>query len=128
MQPGDAIAQCESHSEAALASAFMRERHSWQTPSAHLNAALRNTPRTMSQEKRELLRPVLAEWAKGNLWAGAELMAPDITFRAAMPADIVARGLEETVRRVLELLAHWSDYRIEAEELEDLGEDSVLAE
>ena len=81
----------------------------------------------MLEDKRELLRPVLAEWAKGNLWAGAELMAPDITFRAAMPADIVARGLEETVRRVLELLAHWSDYRIEAEELEDLGEDSVLA-
>jgi hypothetical protein len=27
---------------------------------------------------------------------------------------------------VLEVLAHWSDYRIEAEELEDLGEDSVL--
>jgi hypothetical protein len=27
---------------------------------------------------------------------------------------------------VLEVLAHWSDYRIEAEQLEDLGEDSVL--
>ena len=25
-----------------------------------------------------------------------------------------------------DLLTHWSDYRIEAEELEDLGEDSVL--
>ena len=81
----------------------------------------------MSQEKRELLRPILAEWAKGNLWVVGELMAPDIMFRAAMPADIVAQGLEETVRRVLDLLAHWSDYRIEAEELEDLGEDSVLA-
>ena len=81
----------------------------------------------MSQEKRELLRPVLAEWAKGNLWVGAELMAPDITFRAASPANFVAEGLEETARRVLDLLAHWSDYRIEAEELEDLGEDSVLA-
>jgi hypothetical protein len=27
---------------------------------------------------------------------------------------------------MLDLLAHWSDYRIEAEGLEDLGEDSVL--
>jgi len=95
-------------------------------PSAHLNAALLDTPREMSQEKRELLRPVLAEWAKGNLWVGAELMAPDITFRAASPANFVAQGLEETARQVLDLLAHWSDYRIEAEELEDLGEDSVL--
>ena len=81
----------------------------------------------MSQEQIELLRPVLAEWAKGNLWAGAELMAPDITFRAAPPANFVAQGLEETARQVLEVLAHWSDFRIEAEGLEDLGEDSVLA-
>ena len=80
----------------------------------------------MSQEQIELLRPVLAEWAKGNLWAGAELMAPDITFRAAPPANFVAQGREEAARQMLDLLAHWSDYRIEAEELEDLGEDSVL--
>ena len=80
----------------------------------------------MSQGKLELLRPVLAEWAKGNLWAGAELMAPDITFRAAPPANFVAHGLEETARQMLDVLAHWSDYRIEAEELQDLGEDSVL--
>ena len=81
----------------------------------------------MSQEQIQLLRPILAEWSKGNLWVGAELMAPDITFSAAMPADFVAHGLEETVQRVVELLDHWSDYRIEAEELEDLGEDNVLA-
>jgi ketosteroid isomerase-like protein len=80
----------------------------------------------MSQEKRELLRPVLAEWAEGNFWGGAELMAPDVAFRAAPPANFVAHGLEETARQMLDLLAHWSDYRIEAEELEDLGEDSVL--
>ena len=54
-------------------------------------------------------------------------MASDITFRATPPANFVAQGLEETARQVLNLLAHWSDYRIEAEELEDLGEDSVLA-
>ena len=80
----------------------------------------------MSQEKRELLRPVLAGWAEGNFWGGAELMAPDVTFRAAPPANFVAHGLEETARQMLDVLAHWSDYRIEAEELEDLGEDSVL--
>ena len=80
----------------------------------------------MSQRKRELLRPVLAEWAEGNFWGGAELMAPDVTFRAAPPANFVAHGLEETARQMLDVLAHWSDYRIEAEELEDLGEDSVL--
>jgi ketosteroid isomerase-like protein len=80
----------------------------------------------MSEEKLELLRPVLAEWAKGNFWGAAELMAPDITFRAAPPANFVAQGREEAARHMLDLLAHWSDYRIEAEELEDLGEDSVL--
>jgi ketosteroid isomerase-like protein len=80
----------------------------------------------MSQEKLELLRPVLAEWAKGNFWGTVELLAPDVTFRSAMPANIDAQGLEETARQMLEVLDHWSDYRIEAEELEDLGEDSVL--
>jgi hypothetical protein len=80
----------------------------------------------MSQEKLELLRPVLAEWAKGNFWAAAELLAPDITFRAAMPANFVAQGLEETARLLLDFLDQWSDYRIEADEVEDLGEDSVL--
>jgi ketosteroid isomerase-like protein len=81
----------------------------------------------MSEEKLELLRPVLAEWAKGNFWGAAELLAPDVTFRAAPPANFVAHGLEETARGMLEVLEHWSDYRIEAEELEDLGGDSVLA-
>jgi len=80
----------------------------------------------MSQENVELLRPLLAEWAEGNFWGGAEMMAPDVTFRAAPPANFVAHGLEETARQMLDVLAHWSDYRIEAEELEDLGEDSVL--
>ena len=80
----------------------------------------------MSQEKIELLRPLLAEWAEGNFWRGAELMASDITFRAAQPANIAAHGREDAARQMLDLLAHWSDYRIEAEELEDLGEDSVL--
>ena len=80
----------------------------------------------MLQEKRELLRPVLAEWAKGNFWGGAELMAPDITFRAAPPANFVAQGREEAARQMLDVLAQWSDYRIEAGELEDLGEDSIL--
>jgi ketosteroid isomerase-like protein len=81
----------------------------------------------MSRDQLDLLRPVLAEWAKGNLFAGAELMAPDITCRAAMPADISAHGLEETALQVRELLDYWIDYRIETDELEDLGEDSFLA-
>jgi len=80
----------------------------------------------MSQENVELVRPLLAEWAEGNFWGGAGLMAPDVTFRAAPPANFVAHGLEEAARQMLDVLAHWSDYRIEAEELEDLGEDSVL--
>ena len=80
----------------------------------------------MSEEKLELLRPVLAQWAEGNFWGAAELMAPDVTFRAAPPANFVAHGREEAARQILEVLAHWTDYRIEAEGLEDIGEDSVL--
>jgi ketosteroid isomerase-like protein len=80
----------------------------------------------MSQENVELVRPLLAEWAEGNFWGGAELMAPDVTLRAAPPANFVAHGREEAARQMLDLLAHWSDYRIETEELEDLGGDGVL--
>ena len=80
----------------------------------------------MSEEKLELLRPVLAQWAEGNFWGAAELMAPDVTFRAAPPANFVAHGREEAARQILEVLAHWTDYRIEAEGREDIGEDSVL--
>ena len=79
----------------------------------------------MSQEKLELLRPVLAEWAKGNFWAAPELLAPDVTFR--LRCQPTSLPTEETVLRMLELLEQWGDYRIEAEELEDLGEESVLA-
>jgi hypothetical protein len=81
----------------------------------------------MSEEKLELLRPLLAEWAKGNFWSAPDFLGPDVTFRAAMPANFVANGLEEVALRVLDVLDQWSDYRIEAEELETLGEDSVLA-
>jgi ketosteroid isomerase-like protein len=80
----------------------------------------------MSEEKIELLRSVLAEWADGNFWGSAALMAPDITFLAAPPANIVAHGREDAGRQMLELLDHWIGYRIEADELEDLGNDSVL--
>ena len=63
----------------------------------------------MSEEKVELLRPLLAEWAKGNFWAAPELLAPDVTFPAAMPANFVAQGLEEIALLMLEFLDQWSD-------------------
>jgi hypothetical protein len=81
----------------------------------------------MSQEKLELLRAAPRRVGEGEFWAAPELLAPDVTFRAAMPANFVAQGLEETALRMLEVLEEWSDYRIEAEELQELGEDSVLA-
>jgi hypothetical protein len=55
----------------------------------------------MSQENVELVRPLLAEWAEGNFWGGAELMAPNVTFRAAPPANFVAHGREEAARQML---------------------------
>jgi hypothetical protein len=60
----------------------------------------------MSQKKIELLRPLLAEWAEGNSWGSAKLMAPDITFRAAPPSNFVAQGREEAAQEMLDLLAH----------------------
>ena len=57
----------------------------------------------MSQGKIELLRPTLVGWADGNFWGAAGLMAPDITFRAAPPANFVAHGREDAARQMLDV-------------------------
>ena len=64
-----------------------------------------DTASAMSQEKLELLRPLLAEWAKGNFWTAPELLGPDASRSGLRcPANFVAQGLEETALLMLEFL------------------------
>jgi ketosteroid isomerase-like protein len=51
----------------------------------------------MSEENVARLQPVYAEWAKGNVHAGLELLEPDVVFRAFdafEDEDLTFRGTE----------------------------------
>lgn len=83
----------------------------------------------MPEEKLERLRPILAEWERGNFAPGAEVLAPDVWLSAFVPDGmVVAHGWEEISRFLREFLAQWSSYRIEVESLEELDDSAVLME
>ena len=82
----------------------------------------------MSPSKVERLRAVYAEWARGNLRAGGELFADDILFEPLSDGRSVYVGREAVARQMREFLAQWSDFRIEAAELAEVGDAVVVTE
>jgi ketosteroid isomerase-like protein len=81
----------------------------------------------MASNRVERLRPVYAEWAKGNLGAATELLALDLVYSGYSPEGPVrTQGLEEFGRFVAAFLADWDDYRVEADEFVQLEDDVVL--
>jgi ketosteroid isomerase-like protein len=82
----------------------------------------------MSRENLEALHGVYAELAKGNLSAGGELFAPGISFDpfSLVGREVVGRDDAEDVMR--EFVAQWEDFRIEAQEFEDLGDTILVTE
>jgi len=83
--------------------------------------------RAVVSNRVERLRPVYAEWAKGNLGAATELLAPDLVYSGYSPDGIVrTEGLEEFGRFVQAFLADWDDYRVEVGEFVQLEDDVVL--
>jgi ketosteroid isomerase-like protein len=82
----------------------------------------------MSRENLEALHGVYAELAKGNLSAGGELFAPDISYE---PISLVGRevvGHDDAEDVMREFVAQWEDFRIEAQEFEDLGDTILVTE
>jgi SnoaL-like domain len=83
----------------------------------------------MEHENLERLRPTLAEWERGNLTAGAELLSRDVKLSAYLPGGmVVSHGWEEIGRFVEEIYAQWAHYRIEVQELVALDDATVLME
>lgn len=81
----------------------------------------------MSQENVAALRSLYVEFADGKVWAAAELLAPEVVSSWPDPGGrVVCRGADELQLRLRDLLRHWSRYRVEAERLEVLNEDTVL--
>ena len=83
----------------------------------------------MSQENVEIVRLVLAEWERGDFRAPAKLLDPEIAFETFMPdanENVVAHGFAEFRAFTRDWLAQWRDYRIVAEEFQEVGQDKVF--
>ena len=82
----------------------------------------------MSQANVEVVRAMYEHWARGDF--PASFYDPDVEHWriGAQTPDMEGefRGLEELSRAMREYLHPFSDLRIEAEEIIDLGDDRVL--
>jgi ketosteroid isomerase-like protein len=79
----------------------------------------------MSHDNVEALRALYAEWAEGNFRGGAEVLAPDVEFDP-LPDREVTRGLPAVAEYMRDFLAQWSEFRVEAEELLQIGDGLVV--
>jgi ketosteroid isomerase-like protein len=81
----------------------------------------------MGDENLEGLKAVYTELAKGNLRAGAELFAPDLSYEA-MAEGYGALRRSDVEPYMREFLEQWDDFRIEAVKFEQLGETILVTE
>ena len=83
----------------------------------------------MSRPPAERLRPVLAEWERGNFEAGWDLLSPSIVLSAFVPdGTVVCHGAQEISRYLAEFFAQWRDYRIKVETVSPLDDSTVVVE
>jgi ketosteroid isomerase-like protein len=82
----------------------------------------------MSQENVERLRALYAEMACGNFGNATELLAPDFVYEPMADGRQTLVGVGAFTRQFREFLCQWSEFRIEALELEDLGETVLVTE
>lgn len=80
----------------------------------------------MPQKNVEAVREIYAEWARGNMKAGADLFDPEIVFKAfTTEGSIVATGPAEVEAFMRDFLTQWRDYRLFGEEFRAVEEDTV---
>jgi ketosteroid isomerase-like protein len=82
----------------------------------------------MSQEKIERLRALYSGWAQGNFRAGGELLAPDVIFEPMSDGHEAYIGREAVAEQMREFLAQWSEFRVEAQEMVEVGETVLVTE
>jgi ketosteroid isomerase-like protein len=83
----------------------------------------------MSQENVETVRLILTEWERGDFRAPAKLLDPEIAFETFMPdadENVVAHGSAEFQAFTRDWLAQWRDYRMVAEDFQEVGQDKVF--
>ena len=79
----------------------------------------------MSEENVERLRELYAGFARGDFRGSADLFSPDFVYEPMSDGRQAYAGMAAFANQFREFLAQWEDFRIEAQELEDLG-DAVL--
>jgi ketosteroid isomerase-like protein len=77
----------------------------------------------MSEENVELVRSILANWARGD-YSSVDWADADIVFRDGEGRE--SRGLDELGRRWRDFLALWDQFRTRPERFIDAGEGRVL--
>jgi len=82
----------------------------------------------MSQENVDRLRAVYAEWAEGNFRAGGDLLAEDVVFEPMADGRSTFVGREAVEQHMREFLAQWGEYRVEAQEILEVGEKVLVTE
>ena len=88
--------------------------------------APQNTDR-VSDERVERVRRLVAPWATGDFTAAIALLADGVEMSAYQPeGQLTFVGREQVVRFMVEFGSHWENYRVEADEVEPLGDDAVL--
>ena len=83
----------------------------------------------MSEDNVEIARSFFAAFADRDQGAAAAVLHPEVEIRPAIvggPEGIVYRGLDGNKRFWADIDAAWSEFRIEAEEFRDLGEQVLV--
>ena len=81
----------------------------------------------VASSRVETLRPIYAEWGKGNFASGQPLYARDLVHTGFV-ADgrVTTQGLEEFRGWIRDFFSQWDRYRVVAEEFTELDDDIVL--
>jgi uncharacterized protein len=81
----------------------------------------------MSRENVEVVRAVIDGWLQGDS-AAMELISEDVVYVAppTMPGGKTYRGHEGVLEWVVDWRQEWTDYELEIERIDDLG-DQVLS-
>ena len=77
----------------------------------------------MSEENVEVVRSILANWARGD-YSSVDWADPDIAYRDAEGRE--SRGLDALARRWREFLTVWDHFATTPERFIDAGDDRVL--
>jgi ketosteroid isomerase-like protein len=78
----------------------------------------------VSREDVEVVRAIHERWRRGD--SARELFDPEIEWSTPHPDASAIRGREELLAFLRRYAGTWQDYRIELEEIRDVGEHRVL--